>query len=115
MTDHDLAELYTYLLTFNKIYDDKEKELKELTAAIRDRFVEQAAEAYGEDVDAAMKRLRNPRQAGRKQSITPEQSVQIIKLHNEGKSIRKISKETNIARSTIQRHLINEKSKVSHI
>ena len=45
---------------------------------------------------------RNPRGAGRISKYSQEEIEKLYEMHRSGKSIREISKETGIARSTVQ-------------
>ena len=94
----DLAELHRYLQLFTKVYDDAEAEAEKLILAVRERFCEQT-KMTGTEAGAAMDQLRNPRQAGRKTGITCE----VMKLREDGLSIRTISERTKIPKSTVQR------------
>ena len=105
MTGNDLAELYNYLTIFRKTYDDAESEAERLCRVIRDIFADQEGHVHGEDADKALRRLKNPRNAGRKKTILPEQEQRIRELHEQGCSIRKISEEVSIPKSTVSRVL----------
>ena len=98
----DLAELHRYLKLFTKVYDDVEAEAEKLILAVRERFCEQT-KMTGTEAGAAMDQLRNPRQAGRKTEITCEQKSLVMKLREDGLSIRTISERTKIPKSTVQR------------
>ena len=104
MTDYDLAEFHRYLLLFTKTYDDCEQDIKRVSLAVEDIFFEQSRL----NEKSAMDELRNPRHAGRKKSITVEQISEIQSLHKEGLSIRKISEQMKVPKSTVQRVLSSQ-------
>ena len=107
MRDQDLAELHSYLLLFTKIYDDREEETRKLISAVRDIYCFQTRGMYKGDEEAAIKSIKNPRGAGRKKRIGDEDSRQVIQLRETGLSIREITRETGVPRSTVQRILSN--------
>ncbi len=107
MRDQDLAELHSYLLLFTKIYDDCEEETRKLISAVRDIYCFQTRGMYKGDEEAAIKSIKNPRGAGRKKRIGDEDSRQVIQLRETGLSIREITRETGVPRSTVQRILSN--------
>ena len=112
MTDHDLSELYTYLELFSKVYGGYEAE----TEAIRSGILEIYTEGYRpRDADTALRELRNPRSAGRKSTLTDEQISEIVRLRSTKMSIREISAETGLSKSSVQRVLQTERNKASHI
>ena len=105
MTGNDLAELYNYLMLFRRTYDDAENEAESLCRVIRDIFSEQEGFVHEADAEKTMRRLKNPRNAGRKKRILPKQEQRIRELHEQGCSIRKISEEISIPKSTVSRIL----------
>ena len=112
MIDHDLGELYTYLELFNKVYGGYEAE----TAAIMAGILEIYTKGYRpRDADTALRELRNPRGAGRKSSITEEQISEVVRLRKANKSIREISAETGLSKSSVQRVLDSDRRKTSRI
>ena len=56
-----------------------------------------------EDASTALQAMKNPRKAGRRRKNGPEAQEQIKALSAQGKTIREISAETGIPRSTVQR------------
>ena len=101
MTDYDLAELYRYLLLFKKTYDDCEKDVEKLSEIVREIFLEQS----GLSEEKALDELKNPRHAGRKSSVDPEKESAIRKMRKDGVSIRNISEQVKVSKSTVQRIL----------
>lgn len=100
---HDLGELYTYLDQFKKIYTGCTEE----AAAIQKYILEIYARGHGqEDAEMALRSMRNPRQAGRKKAHGEKAQVEVKSLSAQGKSVREISKEMGIARSTVQRMIV---------
>lgn len=112
MIDHDLGELYTYLELFNKVYGGYESEAATILNGILEIYTE---EYRVENADKALRELRNPRKAGRKSSITEEQKSEIKRLREAGKSIREISGETGVSRSSVQRLLDAARRRASRI
>ncbi len=55
------------------------------------------------DACGVLQAMRNPRKAGRRRKNGPEAQEQIKALSEQGKSIREISAETGIPKSTVQR------------
>ena len=102
MSEHDFGETYTFLELFFQTYTVHEDDVKVVLQAILDTYILEYNRA---DPLRALKTLRNPRNAGRKQQITDEDMCKIKDLHNKGLSIRSISEETGISKSTIQRML----------
>lgn len=102
MTEHDLAELYTYLELFSKVYGGFASETAALRAGILDIYME---EHRVKDADKALRELRNPRSAGRKSSVTDEMRARITDLRKSGKTIREIATSAGVPRSTVQRIL----------
>ena len=60
-------------------------------------------EDKSEDASTALQAMKNPRKAGRRRKNGPEAQEQIKALSAQGKTIREISAETGIPRSTVQR------------
>lgn len=102
MQAKDLGELYTYLELFGKVYDGYDAEVEVLRKGIEAIYAE---EYRCGNAEGALKKLRNPREAGRKKRYGREQIEQIQELARSGMSIRKIAEETGISRSSIQRWL----------
>lgn len=109
MTEHDLAELHAYLQLFHKVYDDREDEVTGLMETVQEIFVKNSGDVRHDGVLIAMKTLKNPRGAGRKSKTTPETVSRIMGMFEGGKSIRKISEETKIPKSTVQRIITSQK------
>lgn len=96
----DLGELYTYLKLFGQVYTDCGRERQILEQGIEEVFVRE----YGSrDACGAQQAMRNPRKAGRRRKNGPEVQERIKALSEQGKSIREISAETGIPKSTVQR------------
>ena len=102
MLEKDLAELYTYLDLFAKTYLCGRDAAVSLMESVRQVF---SIEYACPDPDAAMRRLRNPRNAGRKPLYSKAVTAQVMHLRKEGLSIRDISAQTGIPRSSVQRIL----------
>lgn len=96
----DLGELYTYLKLFGQVYTDCERERQILEQGIEEVF---DREYSGRDVCGGLQAMRNPRKAGRKRKNGREAAEQIKSLSEQGRSIREISAETGIPKSTVQR------------
>lgn len=100
MRAKDLGELYTYLNLFGRVYTDCEEERKTMERGIEDIVRRE----YGyPDASAALQALRNPRKAGRRRKNGEVAREQIRQLSAQGKTIREISAETNIPKSTVHR------------
>ncbi|MBQ6441257.1 MAG: helix-turn-helix domain-containing protein [Lachnospiraceae bacterium] len=98
----DLAELYTYLALFGNVYDGYDTEIEALRNAIEEIY----AEANRcNDAEYALNKLRNPREAGRKQTCSPQQIKQIREMRRCGMSIRRIAEESGMSKSSVQRWL----------
>ena len=102
MQEKDLAELYTYLDLFAKTYLCGRDAAVSLMESVRQVF---SIEYACPDPDAAMRRLRNPRNAGRKPLYSKAVTAQVKQLRKDGLSIRDISAQTGIPRSSVQRIL----------
>lgn len=89
MRARDLGELYTYLNLFGRVYTDCEAERQIIEHGIEEIF---SREYSSEDASTALQAMKNPRKA-----------EQIKALSAQGKTIREISAETGIPRSTVQR------------
>lgn len=100
--EKDLGELYTYLELFGKVYDGYDTQIETLMKGIEEVY---AHEYRCKDPEKALRRLRNPREAGRKQKYTQEQIEQVRELAREGRSIREIAEESGISKSSVQRWL----------
>lgn len=100
MNAHDLSELYTYLELFTDTYTDCEREITTIQASIRELYMVQY---QCDDAESAMRRLRNPREAGRKKHYSGDAQEQVLELSRQGKSVREISRLTGIPKSTVQR------------
>ena len=106
MNEYDLAELYTYLELFRKVYGGCDSE----AAAVMDAVLRVYTEEYRPaDAEQALRALRNPRFAGRRPSFTADDRLRILSLRRSGMSIRKISLETGIPKSSVQRILASKK------
>lgn len=93
----ELGELYTYLKLFGQVYTDCERERLILEHGIEKVF---DREYSGRD---ACKALQAMRKAGRRRKNGPEAQKQIRVLSGQGKTIREISAETGIPKSTVHR------------
>ena len=102
MQEKDLAELYTYLDLFAKTYLCGRKAAMSLLVFVRQVY---SLEYDCPDPDKALRRLKNPRNAGRRREYSDLTAVQVKQLHKDGLSIRRISAQTGIPRSTVQRIL----------
>ena len=102
MSEHDFGEAYTFLELFLHTYTVHEDDVKVVIQAILDTYVLEYKQV---DPVRALKTLRNPRNAGRKQQTSNEDICQIKDLRNNGCSIRSISERTGIPKSTVQRVL----------
>ena len=100
MRARDLGELYTYLKLFGRVYTDCEAERQIIEHGIEEIF---SREYSSEDASTALQAMKNPRKAGRRRKNGPEAQEQIKALSAQGKTIREISAETGIPRSTVQR------------
>lgn len=96
----DLGELYTYLKLFGRVYTDCETERQIIEHGIEEIFSKEYQE---EDAATVLRAMKNPRKAGRRRKNGPEAQAQIKALSVQGKSIREISAETGIPKSTVQR------------
>ncbi len=100
MRAKDPGELYTYLKLFGRVYTDCEEERKTMEHGIEDIFTKE----YGyQDGAAALQAMRNPREARRRKKNGDGAREQVRLLAAQGKSIREISAETNIPKSTVHR------------
>ena len=102
MTEHDFGETYTFLELFLHTYIVHEDDVKIVLQAILDTYMLEYNRA---DPIRALKALRNPRNAGRKQQTADDDIYRIKDLHSKGLSIRSISEKTGISKSTVQRML----------
>ena len=102
MSETDLGELYTLLDLFRKTYTGCEKQADEVMEHIR--LVYQY-DYDCPDADQALRSLRNPRNAGRPAVISEETKKTVWELRASNKTIRQISEETGVSRSTVQRIL----------
>ena len=100
MRAKDLGELYTYLKMFGQTYTDCEKEREAMERGIEEVF---SREYGGRKEGGTLEALRNPRNAGRRRKNREGAGEQIRQLRMEGKSIREISAETGIPKSTVHR------------
>jgi len=108
MTEHDFGETYTFLELFLHTYTVHEDDVKTVLQAILDTYVLEYSRA---DPVHALKTLRNPRNAGRKQQTDDNNICRITDLRSEGCSVRSISEKTGIPKSTVQRVLKNTMSR----
>ena len=81
---------------------DREASFEPLSIPKRTRDVS-GIEDKSEDASTALQATKNPRKAGRRRKNGPEAQEQIKALSAQGKTIREISAETGIPRSTVQR------------
>ena len=92
-------DFFVRLLFSNKIQD-----IKRVSLAVQDIFFEQS---HLTDTEA-MEKLRNPRHAGRKNSLNAEQISEIRAMRKDGLSIRKISEQMKVPKRTVQRVLSSQ-------
>ena len=102
MQEKDLAELYTYLLLFSKTYLCARDEAVVLLDAIRMVY---SLEFSCPDPEAALRKLKNPRNAGRKPHFSATIANEVKNLHEDGLSVRAISNQIGISKSSVQRLL----------
>lgn len=102
MNNKDLAELHYYLSLFHDVYAIRSNEVDDLLESIKMIFEAQTGEHNPEQV---MRMLRNPRNAGRKEKCSNDDLRIINALREEGRSIRQISEQTGISKSSVQRIL----------
>ena len=102
MQEKDLAELYTTLDLFAKTYLCGREAAVSLMDSVRLIF---SLEYACPDPDAAMRKLKNPRNAERKPLYSYAVTAQVKQLRREGLSIRDISAQTGIPKSSVQRIL----------
>ena len=96
MRAQDLLELYQLAAVYKAAYlEDAHLNLPQLLERIENRYKEISS---GKDI----RRQRNPRQAGRKQTYSQEQNEQIYLLRQGGKSIRKIAEEAGCSTGHVQ-------------
>lgn len=100
MRAHDFGELYSYLKLFGRVYTDYEEERETMERGIEEIFTREYA---CEDAPDVLVSMRNPRNAGRRRKTGEEAREQIRMLSKQGKSLREISDETGISKSTVQR------------
>lgn len=93
------GELYTYWNLFGQVYTDCERERQILEDGIEEVF---AREYESRGACGVLQAMRNPRRE-RKEKNGPEAQEQIKALSEQGRSIREISAETGIPKSTVQR------------
>lgn len=105
MQAKDLGELYTYLELFGRVYDGYDREIETIRKGIESIYTEE----YPEDANDALNRLKNPREAGRKQKYGQSQVKRVQELADAGLSIRRIAAETGIPKSSVQRWLKEER------
>ena len=102
MQDKDLGELYSFLKLFRNTYKVCEQEADKLLEEIRELYMLHTGVT---DAEEALKELRNPRNAGRKTRIREETGVRVKELRRSGRTIREISAETGLSKSSVQRIL----------
>lgn len=107
----DLGELYTYLKLFGRVYTDCERERQIMEQGIEEILNREYSQ---EEASAALQAIRNPRNAGRRRKNGLEAQEQIKELSAQGKTIRDISAETGIPKSTVQRLKRMSDGQVSH-
>ena len=101
MREKDFGDLYACLACFYSTYAIEEKAVK----LVLDTVAWAYASEYGHDDVSAIKELRNLRNAGRKQKNGQDVKKRIMELAKSGLSIRQISAETGVPKSTVQRIL----------
>ena len=102
MQEKDLAELYTYLELFAKTYLCGRDAAVSLMDSVRKVY---SLEYACSDPVKEMRKLRNPRNAGRKPLYSDVIIAQVKQLRRAGLSIRDISAQTGIPRASVQRIL----------
>lgn len=100
----DLGELHTLLTMYQDTY-----------GSVPEGFIEQVAEQYHtaaighcDAESASIPRITNPRGAGRKSKVKPEDKEQILYLRKSGRTIREIAVETGYSTGLIHK-LIHER------
>lgn len=106
----DLWELYTYLKLFGRVYTDCEAERQTMEKGVEEILNRE----YSREKAAALQVMRNPRNAGRRRKNGLEAQEQVRALSAQGKTIRDISAETGIPKSTVQRLKRMSDGQVSH-
>ncbi len=101
MAESDFGELYAYLKCFHSTYAIEEETVEHLLEVIAWVY----AQEYDREDPMTIRYLRNPRGAGRKQKTSQEMAKKIKELSRSGMSIRQISEETGVPKSTVQRLL----------
>ena len=101
MQEKDFGELYACLACFYNTYAIEEQAVR----LVLDTVAWAYAAEYGRDNASAIKDLRNLRGAGRKQKNGQDVKQRIMELAESGLSIRQISAETGIPKSSVQRLL----------
>lgn len=101
MSEKDFGELYACLACFYSTYAIEEQAVK----LVLDTVAWTYATEYGHGDPSAIKDLHNSRGAGRKQKTSQETQQRIRDLAKSGLSIRQISAETGVPKSTVQRLL----------
>lgn len=101
MSEKDFGELYACLACFYSTYAIEEQAVK----LVLDTVAWTYATEYGHGDPSAIKDLHNSRGAGRKQKTSQEMQQSIRDLAKAGLSIRQISAETGVPKSTVQRLL----------
>ena len=102
MSEHDFGETYTFLEFFLRTYVVHEDDVKTVLQTILETYMLEYNRA---DPIRALKALRNPRNAGRKKHISDDVESRIRELRNQGHSIRCITEETGVPKSSVQRLL----------
>ena len=99
MRGTDLAELYTLLGMYNRIYGGVPEELIE---SVKDAYQAACRNREGEIAE-----ITNPRKAGRKSGVTQERIEKAGQMHADGCSMRKIAEEMGCSVGSVHK-LINE-------
>ena len=99
MRGSDLAELYTLLGMYDRIYGGVPEEL---IGSVKDAYRAESRNKKGEIAE-----ITNPRSAGRKSGVTQERIQKAGQMHAEGCSMREIAKEMQCSIGHVHK-LINE-------
>ena len=96
MKKMDLIELHQLLSLFRQTYlEDEETTVAQLLTDVGEKY---RYVSGGKDIRTA----RNPREAGRKRTYTPEQNARIAAIRASGKSIRDTAKEAGCSVGHVQ-------------
>lgn len=109
MSEHDFGETYSFLELFYRTYTINEKAVKDVLGTILDVY-KMEFDCGNSNPEIVLKTLRNPRNAGRKQTLSADTIDTVFSLRSTGISIREIAYKTGISKSTVQRLIANHTS-----